>query len=185
MTNERKQELLRIMRPPGALTTGFQDFVNRLVAPTDHVAEIGCFAGATSQVLLRRLHPRGALICIDPWKPYKYVEEDMQEVRQCFDQVTAEFSDILTVCTTTSAEAVKLMPDERLDVVYIDGSHDYDDVMFDIREWSRKVKPGGVIAGHDYSDTWKGVMQAVDESFKNQPVRFFEDSTWATIKPLE
>jgi predicted O-methyltransferase YrrM len=44
---------------------------------------------------------------------------------------------------------------------FIDASHEYQDVVQDIKNWMRQIKPGGIIAGHDY--LMSGVKQAVDE----------------------
>ena len=53
--------------------------------------------------------------------------------------------------------------DGSLDFVYIDGAHDFDNVMLDLIVWSRKVKAGGIVAGHDYDRPHKrGVVPAVD-----------------------
>lgn len=40
--------------------------------------------------------------------------------------------------------------DESLDFVYIDGDHTYNFVMLDIILWTRKVRPGGIVSGHDF-----------------------------------
>jgi len=44
----------------------------------------------------------------------------------------------------------------EVDFVYIDGNHDYTYVVADILAWHPKVKPGGILAGHDYknSERW-------------------------------
>ena len=47
-------------------------------------------------------------------------------------------------------QAVKDFEDESLDFVYIDGHHGFKYVTEDIFEWSKKIKKGGVISGHDY-----------------------------------
>ncbi len=47
-------------------------------------------------------------------------------------------------------DAVKDFEDNSLDFVYIDANHEYDYVKQDITEWTKKVKPGGIVAGHDY-----------------------------------
>ena len=47
-------------------------------------------------------------------------------------------------------DAVKLIADEMLDFVYIDGNHEFTSEANDIHEWGKKVKVGGIIAGHDY-----------------------------------
>ena len=50
----------------------------------------------------------------------------------------------------TSMEATKEFKDKSIDFVYIDGNHTFKYVAEDICEWSKKVKSGGIIAGHDY-----------------------------------
>ena len=47
-----------------------------------------------------------------------------------------------------SRDVVDQIPD--LDFVYIDGSHEYDDVIDDIRLYYPKVKEGGIVGGHDF-----------------------------------
>jgi hypothetical protein len=52
--------------------------------------------------------------------------------------------------------------DEQFDFVFIDSSHLYENTKAEIRLWLDKIKPGGILAGHDYSDI-EPVKQAVDE----------------------
>lgn len=56
------------------------------------------------------------------------------------------------------------------DLIYIDANHEYDSVKADIEAWWPLVKPGGILAGHDYEnklpeDGWEAieVKKAVDE----------------------
>ncbi len=53
----------------------------------------------------------------------------------------------------TSLEALEYFPDRSLDFVYIDGNHSFGHVAMDLMKWNRKVRKGGIIAGHDYSST--------------------------------
>jgi len=66
-----------------------------------------------------------------------------------------------------SMKAVKRFADESLDFIYIDANHSYGYVKEDIREWSKKVKKGGVVSGHDYVNEHAGipfgVKRAVNE----------------------
>jgi predicted O-methyltransferase YrrM len=66
-----------------------------------------------------------------------------------------------------STETVEQFEDTSLDVVFIDLTHSYDAVKQDIELWYPKVKPGGILSGHDYCEEWPGVMKAVDEKFPN------------------
>lgn len=42
------------------------------------------------------------------------------------------------------------LPDEWANFIFIDASHKYEQTKADIRLWFRKVKPGWILAGHDY-----------------------------------
>jgi predicted O-methyltransferase YrrM len=74
-----------------------------------------------------------------------------------------------------SKVAAKMFLDESLDVVFIDLTHTYEAVKEDIKLWLPKVKKGGFIAGDDYHENWKGVIQAVDELL---PHATFIDDCW-------
>jgi len=57
---------------------------------------------------------------------------------------------------------VEQIKDKSLDFVYIDGDHTFDFVIMDIILWFKKVKVGGVVAGHDfYPFRRAGVIPAV------------------------
>lgn len=64
---------------------------------------------------------------------------------------------------SVSAATHEKLQNIEFDFVFIDAAHDYDSVKSDIEAWLPKVKPGGILAGHDYCDSWPGVMKAVDE----------------------
>jgi hypothetical protein len=65
----------------------------------------------------------------------------------------------VTIIRKKSMDALADFEDESLDFVYIDGHHDLKYVVEDILEWSRKVKKGGTICGHDYvfTDSWRNL----------------------------
>jgi hypothetical protein len=52
---------------------------------------------------------------------------------------------------------------ERVDLVYIDGNQAYEYVQEDIANYDDRISPGGVLAGHDYTWSWQGVIRAVEE----------------------
>jgi predicted O-methyltransferase YrrM len=64
----------------------------------------------------------------------------------------------------------------KFDFIYIDGSHEYEDVKLDIYNSMKFLKKGGIISGHDYNSSCNGVVEAVNENFKN--IEIFEDSSW-------
>jgi hypothetical protein len=73
----------------------------------------------------------------------------------------------VTVLRNTSEEASNIIVDQSLDAIFVDASHEYQDVLKDLSLWRPKVKSGGIFAGHDYD--WSSVRQAVhDFAQKNQ-----------------
>lgn len=53
-----------------------------------------------------------------------------------------------------------------LDLVFVDGGHQYHEAKGDIAIWLPLIKPGGIMAVHDYEKTskvWHGVNKAVKE----------------------
>ena len=72
----------------------------------------------------------------------------------------------------TSIDAVKDVPDESLDFVYIDAMHEFDYMMVDIILWTPKVRKGGIVSGHDYtpSTIFCGVIPALDAYTKTHNI---------------
>lgn len=84
-----------------------------------------------------------------------------------------------------SLDVVKNYEDGSLDFIFIDGSHFYDDVKADIEAWLPKLKPNGIIGGHDYGkkdDNAAGVEQAVNEIFGKENVVIHESTSWIYSK---
>jgi hypothetical protein len=50
----------------------------------------------------------------------------------------------------------------------------------DLNKWFPKLKPGKMIAGHDYD--WEGVKKAVDEFFGIDNI-YIHNTSWIYYKP--
>lgn len=54
----------------------------------------------------------------------------------------------------------------KLDFVFIDARHRYEDLYTDIYLYKQLIRDGGIISGHDYGhESYPGIKQAVDEWF--------------------
>lgn len=110
-------------------------------------AEIGVYKGGYSETLCKA---GLKLYSIDPWfypdLPFKNRGEEINYKRT--QSRLAPYD--CAVIRKTSMEAVKDFANDSLDFVYIDGNHDFMHTTEDIWEWSKKVKRGGIISGHDY-----------------------------------
>jgi hypothetical protein len=124
-------------------------------------AEVGVEQGRYSDVLLRA-NPGLKLYCVDAWARYKgYRDHVNQEKLDGFLRATEErlrpFDAV--ICRGYSMDVVKRFKRESLDFVYIDGNHTLPYVVQDIWQWSGRVRPGGIVAGHDYNEHPAGRYQ--------------------------
>jgi hypothetical protein len=91
---------------------------------------------------------------VDPWLDYSDYHNTKGQERISYlyehaKRVVAPYPNC-TLIKKTSVEAAAEFEDESLDFVYIDANHLLQYVIEDICVWSKKVKKGGVISGHDY-----------------------------------
>ena len=84
----------------------------------------------------------------------------------------------LKVLRLTSERAAEMFyqAQRQLDFVYIDADHHYLPVLMDIKYWMPLIKPGGILAGHDYGPKHKGLIRAVDEVFGDD--KEIDDNVW-------
>lgn len=87
-----------------------------------------------------------------------------------------------------SADAIHLFKNNDLDFVFVDGSHEYKFVKQDLVLYYEKIKPGGIMAGDDYTTGFDGVPRAVNEFCKEKNLVFNLDKEqsriWWFQKPL-
>jgi len=126
--------------------------------------EVGCATGWYSNRIL--LNPAvSLLISIDPFSQSDANECNLsppsylQEARITLDQ----YGNRSQILKLYSAEASYLFKDEYFDFVFIDADHEQISVLKDMDYWWPKVKPEGILAGHDYSGIHPGVKAAVDQ----------------------
>lgn len=73
----------------------------------------------------------------------------------------------------------------RADMVYIDGSHEYDQVLSDLHAYWPLLKDNGVLFGDDYSESWPDVVKVVDEFAKQVGIQVKTQGVlWAIHKAL-
>ncbi len=75
----------------------------------------------------------------------------------------ARVDDIIEPLVMTSQQAVSRFEDNSISLIFIDGSHEYEDVKNDFFSWYPKIKEGGIMAFHD-SLAWQGVKKVVKEN---------------------
>lgn len=140
------------------------------------VIEIGSFLGRSTRALAD--HCRGQVYAVDPWDGY--LNDDDTQAKWItkagggsWPTIRAAFEDHLVDHIATgrvvpvalpSTTAIARFAGMAVDLVFIDGDHRYDACKRDIELYAPHVRPGGILAGHDYSHkSWPGVARAVDE----------------------
>jgi predicted O-methyltransferase YrrM len=158
-------------------TQGLFMLCDDLIKPDFTIAEIGSYAGVSSEVLA--LHCK-KLYCIDTWEDWNH-DGIIFQAMDLFDNMMSYYNHIDKLHMRGN-EASNMFPDEHFDLVYIDASHWYDDVTNDINTWLPKIKSGGYLAGHDYIEGID-VLYAVNNYFgKTHSITRYPDSSWVIKK---
>ena len=140
-----------------------------------HFVEVGAWLGCSATFMAVEIINSGKNIkfdAVDTWEG-NIEHKDLEVVKEhkLFDEFLKNIEpvkDVINPIRMESTKAATLYEDNSLDFVFIDGSHEYEDVLADLQAWFPKIKKGGHIAGHDFP--WKNVKRAVEE--------FFSDKGW-------
>lgn len=122
--------------------------------------------------------------CVDTWQGSAEHREVVKN-RDIYQEFLTNIEPVINIVTPyrmLSHEAAERFDDNSLDFVFIDASHEYVNVMIDLKAWYPKVKKGGVFAGHDYIQGWPGVKKAVDEFFYDKHQINLQESCWFVLK---
>jgi predicted O-methyltransferase YrrM len=144
--------------------------------------EVGTSVGRYAEVLCQA-NPNLHLTCVDPWKAGGEGGQKRQDL--IYKRAVRRLSPFsTTIMRMTSMEAVGSFVDESLDFVYIDGDHAFDSVMCDLIFWSKKVRTGGMVAGHDYlyyPDVFRAVQAYVSCHINISPWYAVRESAHGSI----
>ncbi len=131
--------------------------------------EIGSWKGRSVSFLgveIKNHNKNIKVHCVDTWKGssdhYDFDTLDGDDIYHQFLKNIKPIEDIVTHSRLPSVSAAQLYADEFFDFIFIDASHQFNDVMNDLNSWFPKLKKNGIFAGHDYG-TWDGVTKAVDK----------------------
>lgn len=158
--------------------------------------EVGTDEGGYAKDICTRF-PEVILYTIDPWLPYNEGNEvkDAEKIEQIYQKAVQNLQPFTKcqIIRKTSMEAIKIFYPNTIDFVFIDGNHEYPFVYQDIVEWTKIVKPGGIVAGHDYKEDPNrkyGVIEAVNKYVEENnidPLYILRKGTyvdcWMFIKP--
>lgn len=135
------------------------------------LVEVGSYLGGSTVAMAQAIRDAGKRVQFFAVDHFQGSAEPHQQAlaarfggsfRKVFDENLARHrvSHLVQVLEADSLTAATRFADATCDFVFIDADHAELSVRRDIATWLPKVKPGGVLAGHDYD--WTTVRRAVD-----------------------
>lgn len=151
------------------------DFLSDFINKNNYklLVEIGTAQGNNANRVLNKVKDDDfKLHTIDPYDVYDDFSFDEKNNKTVQNTNELKAKEVLqseidkgrcTMIKKYSGEASKSYEDGEVDIVFIDGNHSYKYVREDFELFLPKVKPGGILCGHDYGDpAWQGVTNAVN-----------------------
>lgn len=139
--------------------------------------ELGCYLGKSAAYMLLAIRDSGKAITFNSYDTFKgsptepsHLEEVAKHGGSLLDAARANLARCCgpdgpyALVEADSVQAATLYADQSVDFCYIDADHTEAAVARDIEAWLPKMRPGGILAGHDYDSP--GVSAAVDRLLK-------------------
>lgn len=154
--------------------------------------EVGVALGGHAECILRDTGLR-VLYGVDPYANYKEYQGDamnhhqskMDDLHEMVTSRLAYYGDRFRLIRKYSVDASREFKDDTLDFVYLDGNHTGEFVSADLHAWYDKIRPGGVMSGHDYNHpAFPDLTKVVDMFFANRgmKVRNLGNHNWCVYK---
>ena len=136
------------------------------------IVEIGCWKGCTTRALAD--NTSGTVYAVDTFKgsvneeKHQRLDEHPEDwLYNTFLTNTAGIPNLILMRMTSVEAAAELAKKNvKVNMVFLDASHDYDSVKADILAWTPLLAPRGLLCGHDRD--WDGVRQATNELVPNR-----------------
>jgi len=168
----------------------------------DVFLEVGSFLGRSTAFMANEIKKSGKKIqfySVDPWTTDFYDDKKVKdaidkhlpknapfendysgEVKKAIVELGLEhYVKLIQTITKTFKNALMVDHEDhaKFDFIFIDGSHEYKDVLDDIKTLYPLLKKGGIMAGDDYK--YGDVKRAVEEVFGNNYI-LSEGYTWSS-----
>jgi hypothetical protein len=165
--------------------------------------ELGVWRGAFAEYILRHCHSVARYYMLDPWQHLDDWNKPSNVDQTTFDDIytlamdRTEFArERRIVLRGKTTEIIDKIPDNGLDIAYIDGDHTLRGITIDLIRTYSKIRPGGILGGDDYTST---IWQHADNfepslvcpfasyfaESHGAPIVILPHSQFAIIKPSE
>jgi hypothetical protein len=152
--------------------------------------------------LLKEQGADAAVVCVDTWlgsvehwagsvpgwdvRPYLKHGYPTLYHQFLANVLHSKAEDVIVPVPNTSGNAARWLLRHRAvaDLVYLDGSHEEDDVYQDLCNYWKLLRPGGALFGDDWHACWFGVICAVNRFAKERELAIYlAGPKWVLRKP--
>ena len=156
----------------GWMSTGELEWLYETAKTMERIVEIGSWCGRSTFALCSGCP--GIVYAIDHFRgSLEHGDRaEKENVIKQFRDNTKHFDNLLTI-VGDSVFAAKHLHFE-CDMLFIDGAHDYEAVVADLRAWRFRV--GRLVAGHDWNEN--GVAKAVQDTCEDWDIEHGPGSIW-------
>jgi len=161
-------DIERAVNIPGAHPAGpvYYKWLAEQASTRKMIVEIGSWTGGSARAMAD--NTEGLVYCVDPLcgtpEMARYFLGDYPE--WLYDEFHKNLEELTNVrlIREFSVDGAQTCKDLGLlfDMIFLDGSHDYESVKMDIRAWRPLLAEGGLFCGHDWGYT--SVIAAVEET---------------------
>lgn len=165
--------------PRGGLTLADSEELDSLVRKLQKenltIADVGCWTGQSTAILTNIVKQlKGKVYAIDWFQGSETtnLDEPAQyfNIKRIFEENMRSMnsSNNVELINKKSKDAVNDFADNSLDVVFLDADHRYEYIKEDIKLWLPKVKPTGLLCGHDCEVVVKDGVNSLLDMYKDE-----------------
>jgi len=139
-----------------------QSLLSQLNQDSLIMLEIGVHRAIVAEHLLSRI-PHLQYVGVDPYMPpwHDHIYEEALSRLQPYGHRARILRQESSLAWNSSGDIASIGL-ESLDLLFVDGDHSFESALKDVQSWSRLVRPGGIVAGHDFLNPGRhGVADAV------------------------
>ena len=157
----RNESIEKAQRISGWMSAAELDWLGKQASKYSNIVELGSYMGRSTRVLGD--NTKGKVLAIDTFNgPVEAPHPlDPETIYQCFVENLKDLIISGKVIPWKQDHATVVIEPLTYDMIFIDGSHDYESVIRDITKGLDALKHGGLLCGHDAN--WPGVNQATQE----------------------
>ena len=132
------------------------------------ILEVGSWAGGSTvtfaEAIAKYNNRKGKVVAVDAWRNFHGADHIEKKSHRVMEQAlsrgtifslflhnikSAGYDDVVVPVRGWSSAVLPLVRDARFDLIFVDGSHFYRDVLNDLQEGARILKDGGILCGDD------------------------------------